>query len=127
VIVTVDPRSPVPVSEQLRAQVARHVADGTLRPGDTLPPIRHLAADLGVARGTVAKVYEQLARDGVVRTAGRHGTIITGDPAAAAAPDPALSALDTAADAFVVVVRRLALDDGAAHAALAAALGRTRR
>lgn len=130
-IVVVDPASPVPVFEQLRAQIARHVAAGTLRPGDTLPPIRHLATDLGLARGTVAKVYEQLARDGVVRTAGRHGTIVAGpasDAAAGALSDAIddAAAVDAAADELVAVVRSLSLDDSAAHAALTAALARRR-
>ena len=124
-IVTVDATSPVPVVEQLRAQVARHVADGTLRPGDSLPPIRHLAADLGIARGTVAKVYEQLARDGVVRTAGRHGTLVAGTGEGPTMP-PAHPEVDLAADALAHVVRAAGLDDAAAHAALAAALGRNR-
>lgn len=124
-IVTVDPGSPVPVVEQLRAQIARHAADGTLRPGDTLPPIRHLAADLGIARGTVAKVYEQLARDGVVRTAGRHGTIVAGTQGSPPAA-PAHAEVDIAADALAHVIRAAGLDDSVAHAALAAALGRNR-
>jgi DNA-binding transcriptional MocR family regulator len=78
VIVHVDPADPTPVYEQLRAQVARMVAVGALAPGTQLPTIRQLASDLGLAKGTVAKAYEALLRDGVVESAGRRGTIVRG-------------------------------------------------
>ncbi|MCL2784619.1 MAG: GntR family transcriptional regulator [Propionibacteriaceae bacterium] len=75
-IVSVDLTSPVPVFEQLRSQIELQILAGQLRPGHQLPAIRHLAADLGLARGTVAKVYEALVRDGLVTAAGRHGTVV---------------------------------------------------
>ena len=75
-IVQVDPGSPVPVFEELRAQIERLIASGQLAVGDSLPPIRQPAADLGLARGTVNKVYEALARDELVETAGRNGTTV---------------------------------------------------
>lgn len=75
-IVSVDPGSPVPVFEQLREQIERLIVSGALPPGARLPTIRHLAGDLGLARGTVQRVYEELARDGLVRTGGRHGTTV---------------------------------------------------
>ena len=61
-IVQVDSASPVPVFEQLRAQIERLIVSGQFAPGAKLPPIRHLAADLGLARGTVNKVHDALAR-----------------------------------------------------------------
>jgi DNA-binding transcriptional regulator YhcF (GntR family) len=110
----------VPVFEQLRGQIERLVVAGTLAPGATLPTIRDLATDLGLARGTVARVYDELARDGLVETRGRRGTRVLGP--GGRRPDD--GALDAAADAFAVVVRQLGLDDGAGHAALDAALRR---
>ena len=77
-IVHVDPASPVPVFEQLRGQIERLVVTGILAPGAALPTIRDLATDLGLARGTVARVYDELARDGLVETRGRHGTRVLG-------------------------------------------------
>lgn len=119
-IVHVDAASPVPVFEQLRAQIERLIVSGQLVPGTTLPPVRHLANDLGIARGTVNKVYEHLARDGLVRTAGRNGTVVErGRRSGLAASD-----LDDAADALALVVRQLGLDEAAAHAALDSALDR---
>jgi DNA-binding transcriptional regulator YhcF (GntR family) len=121
VIVHVDASSPVPVFEQLRSQIERLIVSGQLLPGATLPPIRHLATDLGIARGTVNKVYEQLARDGLVRTAGRHGTVVQ---QVTRRPGLGHSDLADAADALALVVRQLGLDDDAAHKALDSALRR---
>lgn len=119
-IVHVDAASPVPVFEQLRAQIERLIVSGQLAAGTTLPPVRHLATDLGIARGTVNKVYEHLARAGLVRTAGRHGTVVLPVTQARVAR----SDLADAADALALVARQLGLDDAAAHAALASALRR---
>lgn len=119
-IVQVDSASPVPVFEQLRAQIERLIVSGQFAPGAKLPPIRHLAADLGLARGTVNKVYDALARDGLVATAGRHGTVVL--PGVRGTTTAATLAV--AADRFVIAARQLGLDDAAAHAAITEALGR---
>jgi DNA-binding transcriptional regulator YhcF (GntR family) len=119
-IVHLDTGSPVPVFEQLRSQIERLIASGQLRPGTKLPPIRHLATDLGLARATVNKVYDALAREGLVETAGRHGTIVLdGSNVTTAASD-----LSAAADTMAVITHQLGLDANAAHRALDEALRR---
>ncbi|ROS32676.1 GntR family transcriptional regulator/MocR family aminotransferase [Curtobacterium sp. PhB78] len=55
------------------ARIRRMVHDGTLREGDPLPSTRALAAELGVARGTVVAAYDQLDGEGWIRT--RHGAV----------------------------------------------------
>lgn len=50
------------------ARVRALVQDGTLTAGDALPSTRVLAAELGVARGTVVAAYEQLDGEGWIRT-----------------------------------------------------------
>ena len=49
---------------------------GVLRPGSTLPPVRELAARLGVNRNTAVAAYRQLAHAGLVITRGRAGTTL---------------------------------------------------
>ena len=121
-IVQLDTGSPVPIFEQLRAQLERLIVAGALPPGRKLPPIRALAANLGIAPGTVNKVYDALARDGLVEAAGRHGTIVLEhDRTRVDAGD-----LEAAADVLAVVARQMGLSDDAAHQALDAGLRRVR-
>ncbi len=75
-IVRIDDQSPVPPYRQLVDQMLALIAGGTLPVGQRLPPVRQLAADLGVANGTVARVYRILEEAGIVETAGRKGTIV---------------------------------------------------
>lgn len=119
-IIEVDARDPTPVYEQIRAQVGLMVAAGTLPPGTRLPTIRQLAADLALAKGTVAKAYEVLLRDGVVSSAGRNGTVVAEpellDLEARAAQ------LDEAAQAFALRALQLGVAREAAEAAVQHAL-----
>ncbi|GAB2476547.1 GntR family transcriptional regulator [Xylanimonas ulmi] len=77
-------RSPVPVYEQIRAQVTAAVAVGTLAPGDRLPASRDLARDLGVAVGTVQRAYKELEAGGVVESRRRTGTVVAAGAGATA-------------------------------------------
>jgi len=62
-------------------QIARHIegaiAEGALAPGGRLPSWRDLAAQLGVARGTVKAAYEKLIDRQLLVTAGSAGTRVT--------------------------------------------------
>ena len=101
----VDPTDAVPAYEQIRSQVVRMVVMGTLEEGTQLPTIRQLAADLELAKGTVAKAYELLEADNVVSTHGRSGTFIAPQEVAPAAERR--SELDTASDAYVVAAKQV--------------------
>lgn len=72
-----DHATPVPPFEQIRAQLALHVAAGRLRPGDRLPAIRKLATELDVSTNTIARAYRELINAGIAEAAGRRGTRIT--------------------------------------------------
>ena len=98
------------------------VRSGVLGPGDRLPAIRHLANDLGVAPGTIARAYRELEAAGLVATRGRHGTVVQ---AAAPAPAPAGAAIvSPAAATFALEARHRGLDLDQALDALRAAYGR---
>src|SRR4029079_16628399 len=84
-MITVDPNAPEPPYEQVREQVRAQVETGALAPGTKLPPVRALAADLGLAANTVARAYRELESLGVIETRGRAGSVVTGDGVAQAA------------------------------------------
>src|SRR4051794_25770078 len=73
----VDPAGSVPPYEQVRAQIAARAGAGSLPAGFRLPPVRRLAADLGLAANTVARAYRELEQAGLVETRGRNGTVVT--------------------------------------------------
>ncbi len=69
--------SPVPLGDQLVAGIRHLIAAGTLRPGDELPPVRQLAADLGINLNTVARAYRELEAAGLAVAARGRGTRVT--------------------------------------------------
>jgi DNA-binding transcriptional regulator YhcF (GntR family) len=96
--IRVDPNSRTPVSEQLRARIAARIASRRLAPGERLPPIRTLAAELGLATNTVAKAYRELESAGLLVGRGRLGTFVA--EALPPLPGDAEVMLDEAARAF---------------------------
>lgn len=112
-ILRIDAQAALPVYEQIREQVTRMAVLGTLPAGTRLPTIRQLAADLGIAKGTVAKAYTLLESAAVVESRGHKGTFVLEPEATAAVPDASM-ALREAAEAYVVSARQSGRDLGAA-------------
>ncbi|WP_270485891.1 PLP-dependent aminotransferase family protein [Gordonia jacobaea] len=89
-----DPNAPTRGrSAQLRSRLADElrsaIADGRLTPGMRLPPYRSLAADLGLARGTVSSVYSELIAEGWLTARQGAGTSVAtgfGSPGSAGLP-----------------------------------------
>ena len=75
-VLRLDPAAEVPPYEQLRRQLITQIQSGQLSEETRLPAVRRLAADLGVAPGTVARAYKELETEGYLETRGRHGTIV---------------------------------------------------
>jgi GntR family transcriptional regulator len=71
--------SGVPVYLQIESQVKQAVAAGALREGDVLLSVRKLAAELRVNPNTVARAYQNLERDGIIRTVPGGGTYVADD------------------------------------------------
>jgi GntR family transcriptional regulator len=122
---TIDARSPVPPFEQIRAQISALVGSGDLRAGDRLPPVRQLAADLGLAIGTVNRAYRELEAEGLVVTRRRTGTHIA-EHAQPTGEAERRRLLEDAAAAYVRTARALGADAEAITAAVSASLGSVR-
>ena len=67
-----------PPYRQVRRAIAAGIASGEIAVGEKLPSVRALAAQLGLAANTAAKVYKELEEAGLVQTRGRNGTVVTG-------------------------------------------------
>ena len=66
-----------PVWEQVSEAIAARIRRGSVAPGERLPTVRALAADLALAPNTVAKAYRRLEADGLIQGRGRNGTFVT--------------------------------------------------
>jgi DNA-binding transcriptional regulator YhcF (GntR family) len=121
VIVTVDPNSPVPPFEQLRIAIRQLVATGTMPVGSRLPTVRQLAADLGIAPGTVGRAFRELEVEGIIESRGRHGTHIKSAPRPPEAAERRRR-IREAANTYIAVAAELAIDPDTAIATVRQAL-----
>jgi DNA-binding transcriptional regulator YhcF (GntR family) len=112
---------PTPPYEQLRRQLTDLISSGVLAPGDRLPPLRQLAADLGLAVGTVARTYRELEAEGLVRSRRGGGTRVQ-DLAARQSPGQVAEALHRYAEGFVQQARLLGAGDDEVRTAITVAL-----
>lgn len=74
----VDPRASTPVYLQVVEGVREQVARGLLAPGDRLPSVRELAAQMELNHNTVAKAYLELERERVIEVERGRGTFVAG-------------------------------------------------
>ena len=65
---SIDPTSRSPICRQLTTQIREAVARGRLQPEERLPSVRELSRSLVVNPNTVARVYTELEREGVLNT-----------------------------------------------------------
>ena len=75
-LVHIHPASGVPLYLQIESQLKHAIAAGALKAGDSLLPVRKLATELRVNPNTVARAYQNLERDGVIRTIPGGGTYV---------------------------------------------------
>ena len=80
IILRIDLKSPVPVYRQIVDAVRILLVNGELNPGDSLPPVRRLALDLGVHFNTVAEAYRTLEEEGWLEIGRRSGARVVSRP-----------------------------------------------
>ena len=69
--IRVETSSGMPITRQIAAQIRAQCASGSLAPGERLPSVRALAAELAVNQNTILRVYERLTGEGLLER--RHG------------------------------------------------------
>ena len=104
------------IIDQFRTLIER----GELRAGDSLPTVRQLAGDLGVAPNTVARAYAELQDEGLLTCDGRRGTRVASDVRTAVKPTRARRLQEAITDFLATLVQR-----GYSDAEIAAALRRS--
>jgi GntR family transcriptional regulator len=75
-IFSLSPSHPMPLHAQLTRAIQFAIATGKLKVGEQLPTVRQLAVDLRVNANTVAKVYAELERNGILETRRGVGTFV---------------------------------------------------
>jgi len=113
----VDSQHPTPIYHQLQRSIRFAIAVGKLGIGDQLPTVRQLAVDLRINANTVAKVYTELERSGVVETRRGVGTFVTARPNEAANRRDRERRLREMSDHFVAEIHNhgFSIDDVIEH------------
>ena len=70
----------MPIYQQICRQIVFGIESGKLAPGESLPSVRQLAADIGVNLHTVNKAYQSLRDDGVLVIHRQRGVIVADTP-----------------------------------------------
>ncbi len=77
-IIRVQPGLGTAIYLQIESQLKHAIAAGALKRDDALPPVRKLAAELRINPNTVARAYQNLERDGILRTVPGGGCYVNG-------------------------------------------------
>jgi GntR family transcriptional regulator len=76
-LIDIQPDSPVPIYEQIVAQVTFSIASGAVEPGALIPSVREMAQQLLVHPNTVARAFQELERRGLVEAKRGRGMEVT--------------------------------------------------
>lgn len=68
-----------PIWQQLKEQIAVGIVTGKYPPGSRLPSVRELAVDAGVNPNTMQRALTELERDGLAKSMGTIGRVVTDD------------------------------------------------
>jgi len=86
-VIHIDARDSTPIYAQIERALRAAIASGRLKAGDQLPTVREMAVTLRVNANTVARVYSDLERQGVLETRRGVGSFVSATPARARPPD----------------------------------------
>lgn len=115
----INPDDPLPLYAQLERGIRAAIASGRLVAGHQLPTVRQLAVDMRVNANTVAKVYLELERAGVLETRRGVGTFIRETPAPRSRKRERDAQLRILFDQFINQAAQLGYSPGEVHEHLA--------
>ena len=75
--ITVDADDRRPIYQQVVDEIKALIAGGSLEEGEQLPPVRQLAADLGVNLNTIAAAYRELQSEGLITVKHGSGAVVS--------------------------------------------------
>ena len=91
----INPALEVPIYQQLVDAIRASVQRGELQPKEKLPTVQQLSEELGVARGTIKRAYDELERLGLVEKLQGSGTFIKYRPEdSKSSKEQAMAAID---------------------------------
>ena len=110
-------RKPRNLAQAVMAELAEHIRDGELRPGDKLPTESEIMAEQGVSRSVVREAISRMQAAGLVETRHGIGTFVLPPPPPAMGIDPAT--VTTVRDVIALLELRIGLETEAAGLAAA--------
>jgi len=113
IVFRIDTRSAIPPYIQIVQQVKHALRLGMIDPGDQLPTIKQVVADVAINPNTVLKAYRELEREGLVEGRAGVGTFVLKRPDGP--PPPLLGQLRRSLDKWL----RSAFDAGLDHESIA--------
>jgi GntR family transcriptional regulator len=120
----VDPHGGAPLYAQLIDQIKRAVAVGALNPGERLPTVKAMAHELKLNANTIARVYRELERDGIIDTTPGRGTFVRENGAVGETRRAATEVVTRAVDDAVREARSLGVTLDELRAITEASIGR---
>ena len=79
-MVHLDYRDAKPIYTQIMDNIRSQIAAGVLQPGDKLPSVREMAAQLSINPNTIQRAYRELEQQGVIQTLPGKGCFVCSMP-----------------------------------------------
>jgi len=99
---TINTDDPRPIYQQVADGIKELIAKGKLEEGAALPPVRQLAADLGVNLNTIATAYRELQKEGLITVKHGSGSVVASLTSTERSQDELLRPLRTALTQMVL-------------------------
>ncbi|MBQ7898002.1 MAG: GntR family transcriptional regulator [Clostridia bacterium] len=75
-MIPINPKSGIPLWEQIRDGLKNQIMLGVWSPGEQLPSVRSLATDLGINPNTIARAFSELEREGLCYSVAGRGCFV---------------------------------------------------